>query len=178
MQVVEVPRAHRPDAQARVELPSMHMLERLFLSSDHQCRELVSTLVQRYTDGEMSAELRTAMEAFGASISQHHALAKDPDYQGAVYDVRRLREHLRFEAQHAADRQRELSALRAELITKNTVISQLRSDLTRLQAHHVDAYTDALIIAPTGAGEGPQLSRQQRRAAERSAHKIRQQSTV
>lgn len=177
VQVVEVPRAHRPDPHARLELPSMHTLERLFLSSDHQCRELLSTLLQRYTDGELSTELRTAMEAFGASISQHHTLTKDPDYQVAMYDVRRLREHLRFEAQHAADRQRELSALRAELITKYTVIAQLRSDLARLQAPQVHAYIDTPIIAPGDAGPSPQLSRQQRRAAQRSAHKNRQDST-
>lgn len=169
VRVVEVPRAHRPDFLARLQLPSMDILEQLFLSADFQCLRLLSKLLQRYTKGELSAELRTYMEAFGAAVNQHHALAEDPDQQGAMYDIKRLREHLRADARHAADRQRELSTLRAELVAKNTLIAQLRTDLTQLQAH---AHASAIDSRDTGLG--PPLSRQQRRAAQRTTHKNKQ----
>ena len=127
--VVEVPRSHRPDPDARLAIPSMGTLARLFLSSPVLCRQLLETLVHRYSHDTLHAELRADMEAFAASIHQQQNLAADPEYRRAMEDVTRLRRHLQLEADRAEDRRRELATLRAELLTKTTLITRLRAEL-------------------------------------------------
>lgn len=164
--VVEVPRAHRPDPDARLPIPSVGTLARLFLSSQFHCRQLLETLIHRYTRDELGPELRSAMDTFGASIARHHALSDDPAYRHALDDVTRLRRHLQMEADRAADRHRELVALRAELTAKNTLIAHLRTELAHPHIPALETVADTRNTDP-----GPPMSRQQRRAAARNAHK-------
>lgn len=173
--VVEVPRAHRPAPDARLPIPSMGTLARLFLSSPVHCRQLLETLVHRYADDSVHAELRADMEAFAASINRQQTLTVDPEYRRAVGDVQRLRRHLQMEADRAEDRRRELATLRAELSTKTAVIAHLRAELNRTTAPVLET-TDGNgdggpLDAARGGDPGVRMSRQQRRAAARAAHK-------
>jgi hypothetical protein len=168
VRVVEVPRAHRPDPDARLAIPSMPTLARLFLSSQTHCRQLLETLVYRYTHDELGPELRSAMDTFGASIAGQHALDNDPVYRTARDDVQRLRRHLQLEADRGEDRRRELAALRAELSAKTAIVAHLRDELNRTTIPVLETVEE--IWGRTG---GPSLSRQQRRAAARDARKTR-----
>lgn len=127
--VVEVPRSHRPDPNAQLPIPSMGTLMTLFLSSPVHCRQLLETLVHRYTDDTLHAELRADMEAFTVSIHRQQTLSADPEYRRATDDVKRLRRHLQMEADRAEDRRRELATLRAESLAKATLITRLRAEL-------------------------------------------------
>lgn len=164
--VVEVPRAHRPEPDARLPIPSMGTLARLFLSSPVQCRQLLDTLVHRYTHDTLHAELRADMEAFAVSIAGQHALAQDPAYRAAHDDVQRLRRHLQLDADRAEDRRRELATLRADLLAKTTLITRLRAELNRPAIPVVETTNGAHDTH----GNVP-MSRQQRRAAARNAGK-------
>jgi hypothetical protein len=167
VRVIEVPRAHRPDPDARLPLPSMHTLARLFLSSDYQCRLLLENLAHRYTRGAMGDELRVAAERFAASVGLQQVLADDPAYRDAREETERLRAHLRRDAERAEDRDRELARLRREVAE----VWSLRARVGELEA----------ALADTGQGgqeagqhdRVPSLSRQQRRAAQRALGKTR-----
>ena len=173
--VVEVPRSHRPDPDARLAIPSMGTLARLFLSSPVLCRQLLDTLVHRYSHDTLHAELRADMEAFAASIHQQQNLAADPEYRRAMEDVTRLRRHLQMEADRAEDRRRELATLRAELLTKTTLITRLRAELANLSVPALETTSGHDFGGPRdavrGGDPGSGMSRQQRRAAARAAHK-------
>ena len=173
--VVEVPRSHRPDPDARLPIPSMGTLARLFLSSPVQCRQLLDTLIHRYTHDTLHAELRADMEAFAVSIAGQHALAQDPNYRAAHDDVTRLRRHLQAEADRAEDRGRELATLRADLRAKTAVIAGLRAELNHptvpvWETTDGDSFSGPHDAA-RGDGSGVSMSRQQRRAAARDAAK-------
>lgn len=167
--VVEVPRSHRPDPNARLPIPSMGTLARLFLSSPVHCRQLLDTLVHRYTNDTLHTELRSAMEAFAASIARQRDLIADPEYRRAVEDVKRLRRHLQIEADRAENRRRELATLRAESLAKTTVIARLRTELAHPTVPVLEATDGDTRDAPWGGDPGVRMSRQQRRAAARNA---------
>ena len=173
--VVEVPRAHRPEPDARLPIPSMGTLARLFLSSPVQCRQLLDTLVHRYTHHTLHAELRADMEAFAVSIAGQHALAEDPAYRTARDDVARLHRHLRMEADRAEDRGRELATLRADLRAKTAVIAELRAELDHPTVPVWETTGGDSFSGPhdatRGDGSGASMNRQQRRAAARDAAK-------
>lgn len=175
--VVEVPRAHRPDPDARLPIPSMGTLMTLFLSSPVHCRQLLETLVYRYAHDTVHTELRVAMESFALSVAGQRALDQDPAYRSARDDVARLRRHLQMEADRAEDRRRELAALRADLTAKTALIADLRHQvnhpsvpvLETTDGRGVPGLRDSVGGADPGAG----MSRQQRRAAARDAAKNR-----
>lgn len=169
--VVEVPRSHRPDPDARLAIPSMGTLARLFLSSPVLCRQLLETLVHRYSHDTLYTELRADMEAFAVSIAGQHALDQDPAYRTARDDVARLRRHLQMEADRAEDRRRELATLRAELTTKTAVIAGLRAELNRTTIPVLETVDGDPHDPHWGGDPGVRMSRQQRRAAARAAHK-------
>ena len=73
-----MPRAHRPDPDARLAIPSTNTLARLFLSSPVRCRQLLDTLEHRHTHHTLHAELRADMETFAVSIPRQHARPKTP----------------------------------------------------------------------------------------------------
>lgn len=161
VRVVEVPRAHRPDADARLPAPSMAVLTRLFLSSDFQCRLLLESLETRYAADKLGDELRTAVDQLATTVHRQQALADDPPYRQAVEDVQRLRQHLAFDAERSDAREAEIVNLRSELRRKNGEIEDLH---------------EALARARTEGDRSPQLasqalSRQQRRAVERASRK-------
>lgn len=163
VRVVEVPRAHRPDPDARLPLPSMETLARLFLSSDYQCKILLQRLVHRYAAGEIGDELRSAMEQFASSVQLHQALSKDPAYRQALDEVKTLRKHLRSDAEAADQRDLELARLRRE----SEELHRLRIRVAELES--------AVASVPYPLQQAGQhevmLSRQQRRAAERAARR-------
>ena len=175
--VVEVPRAHRPDPNARLPIPSMGTLMTLFLSSPVQCRQLLNTLIYRYTHDTLYAELRADMEGFATTIARQHALDQDPDYRATRHEVARLRRHLQREADRADDRHRELAALRAELRAQTATIAGLRAELDRPTIpvwETTDGNDGGDSRGGVWGGEpGVRMSRQQRRAAARDAHKNR-----
>lgn len=165
VRVIEVPRAHRPDPDARLPLPSMDTLARLFLSSDYQCKTLLQHLVHRYTAADISDELRSAMEQFAASVQLHRNLSEDPAYRQARDEIGRLREHLRRDVETADQRDRELASLRRD-----------SEELRRLRARvaELESAVASPAYPPQQAGQHEMiLSRQQRRAAERAARKKR-----
>jgi hypothetical protein len=164
VRVIEVPRAHRPDPDARLPLPSMHTLQRLFMSSDYQCRNLLEVLEHRYTSGAMGEELRGVVERFASAVRLQHALSDDPAYRRARDEVERLRQHLRYDAERAEQRDQELQRLRREA-----------AELWSLRARVEDLESTLAAVGPVEQeagqhGQAP-LSRQQRRAAQRSARK-------
>ncbi|MCV7137496.1 hypothetical protein H7J06_31490 [Mycobacterium hodleri] len=173
--VVEVPRAHRPDPNARLAVPSMGTLMTLFLSSPVHCRQLLDTLIYRYTHDTLHAELRIDMEAFAASIHRQQTLAADPEYRRATDDVQRLRRHLQMEADRAEDRDRELATLRAESSAKTTLIARLRAELAHPTVPMLETADGGGHGGPRGTARGDDpgvgMSRQQRRAAARDAAK-------
>lgn len=175
--VVEVPRAHRPDPDARLPIPSMGTLARMFLSSPVHCRQLLDTLIHRYTHDTLHAELRADMEAFAASIHRQQTMTADPEYRRAHDDVQRLRRHLQLEADRMEDRRRELATLRAELSTKTAVIAHLRAELARTTVPVLETLDGDGFGSPRdavrGGDPGVGMSRQQRRAAARDAAKNR-----
>ncbi|WP_239645556.1 septation ring formation regulator EzrA [Mycobacterium sp. UM_CSW] len=162
--VVEVPRAHRPDPNARLPLPSMHTLQRLFLSSDYQCQTLLEDLARRYTSGAMGEQLRAAVQRFVAAIALEQALADDPVYRRAREDVERLRERLCREVERAERRDRELARLRRDA-----------EELWRLRARVAELESALAGVAhplhQAGQHDQVPVSRQQRRAAQRAARK-------
>jgi hypothetical protein len=111
------------------------------------------------------------MEAFAVSIAGQHALDQDPAYRTARDDVARLRRHLQMEADRAEDRRRELATLRAELTTKTAVIAGLRAELNRTTIPVLETVDGDPHDPPWGGDPGVRMSRQQRRAAARAAHK-------
>jgi hypothetical protein len=149
----------------------MGTLARLFLSSPVHCRQLLDTLIYRYTQDTLHTELRADMEAFAATIAGQHALAQDPAYRAAHDDVARLRRHLQGEADRAEDRRRQLATLRAELSTKTTLIARLRAELAHPTVPALETVDGDTRDAPWGGDPGVRMSRQQRRAAARAAHK-------
>lgn len=161
VRVVEVPRAHRPDADARLPAPSMAVLTRLFLSSDFQCRLLLESLAARYAADKLGDELRTAVDQLATTVHRQQALADDPAYRQAVEDVQRLRQRLAFDAERSDAREAEIVNLRSELRRKNGEIEDLYEAHARVRA---DAGRSAQQASPA-------LSRQQRRAAERASRK-------
>lgn len=161
VRVVEVPRAHRPDADARLPAPSMDVLARLFLSSEFQCRQLLESLVIRYAADKLGDELRAAVDRLATTVHRQQALADDPAYRQAVEDVQQLRQRLAFDAQCSDAREAEIVNLRSELRRKDGEIENLREELARAQ-------TDG-DRSPQRAS--PAASRQQRRAFERASRK-------
>lgn len=165
VRVVEVPRAHRPDSDARLPLPSMDTLARLFLSSDYQCKTLLQHLVHRYTAADISDELRSVMEQFAASVQLYRDLSEDPAYRQARDEIGRLREHLRRDVETADQRDREMASLRRD----SEELHRLRIRVAELES--------AVASVPYSLQHAGQhevmLSRQQRRAAERAARKTR-----
>ncbi|HEX7321550.1 MAG TPA: hypothetical protein VF299_01245 [Mycobacterium sp.] len=171
VRVVEVPRSHRPDADARLPIPSMAILQRLFLSSDYQCRILLETLQRRYAEGRLDDELAEVMQRFALEVCRTQALAADVDYIQARTDITRTRAHLQADVERAQQRDRELGRLRHEAAQ----IPLLRARIAELQANHHPDHTNRPLEPAepgghTGRG-GPGLSRQQRRAATRAATK-------
>jgi hypothetical protein len=158
--VVEVPRAHRPDPDARLPLPSMRTLQRLFLSSDYQCQTLLEDLAHRYTSGAMGEQLRAAVQRFAAAVAFQQTLTDDPAYRQARDDVERLREHLRRDVERAEQRDHELARLRREA-EERARVAELESTLAGA-AHP---------LHEAGQHDQVPLSRQQRRAAQRAARK-------
>lgn len=114
VQVVEVPRAHLHDPDARLPLPSMHTLQQLFLASDYQCQTLLEALEQRHAAGTLSGQLQATVQRFAASVHRHQTLRDDPAYQRAHADIERLREQLRRDADRAQQRDHELTRLRQD----------------------------------------------------------------
>jgi hypothetical protein len=175
--VVEVPRSHRPDPNARLEVPSMGTLARLFLSSPVHCRQLLETLIYRYTDDTLHTELRADMETFATSIARQRGLINDPEYRRTMEDVTRLRRHLQMDADRAEDRHRELATLRAESLAKTTLITRLRTELAHPTVPALETANGHDIGGPRGTvrdgDPGSGMSRQQRRAAARDATKNR-----
>lgn len=169
--VVEVPRSHRPDPNARLPIPSMGTLMTLFLSSPVHCRQLLDTLIYRYTHDTLHTELRNDMEAFAVSIAGQHALNQDPAYRTARDDVARLRRHLQMEADRAEDRRHELATLRAKSLAQTTLIAELRAELAHPTIPMLETSDGGTRDAPWGGDPGVRMSRQQRRAAARAAHK-------
>lgn len=169
--VVEVPRSHRPDPNARLPIPSMGTLMTLFLSSSVHCRQLLDTLIYRYTHDTLHTELRTDMEDFAVSIAGQHALNQDPAYRTARDDVARLRRHLQMEADRAEDRRRELATLRAELLNKTALIAHLRDELAHPNIPVLETTDGDTRDVSWGGDPGVRMSRQQRRAAARAARK-------
>lgn len=163
VRVVEVPRAHRPDPDARLPLPSMDTLARLFLSSDYQCKTLLQRLVHRYAAGDIGDELRSAMEQFAASVQVHRVLSEDPAYRQACDEIEKLRERLRSDVEATDGRDRELARLRRE----SEELHRLRIRVAELES--------AVASVPYPLQQAGQhevmLSRQQRRAAERAVRK-------
>jgi hypothetical protein len=160
VRVVEVPRAHRPDPDARLPLPSMRTLQRLFLSSDYQCQTLLEDLAHRYTSGAMGEQLRAAVQRFAAAVAFQQTLTDDPAYRQARDDVERLREHLRRDVERAEQRDHELARLRREA-EERARVAELESTLAGA-AHP---------LHEAGQHDQVPLSRQQRRAAQRAARK-------
>jgi hypothetical protein len=167
VRVVEVPRAHLHDADARLPLPSMTTLARLFLSSDYQCQMLLEELEQRCAAGLLSDQLRAVAQRFAASVHRHQTLRNDPAYQRAAADIERLREQLRLDADRAQQRDHELARLRQEAAE----IWRLRARVADLEAALRDAVVGHQSAAP-GQHQAA-LSRQQRRAAQRTTRKTR-----
>lgn len=165
VRVVEVPRAHRPDPDARLPLPSMETLARLFLSSDYQCKTLLQRLTHRYAAGDIGDELRSEMEQFADSVQLHRLLAEDPAYRQARDEIETLRQRLRSDVEAADQRDREWARLRRE----SEELRQLRIRVAELES--------VVAIAPYPMQQAGQhevtLSRQQRRAAERAARRTR-----
>lgn len=161
VRVVEVPRAHRSDADARLPAPSMDVLSRLFLSSEFQCRQLLESLVIRYTADKLGDELRAAVDRLATTVHRQQALADDPAYRQAVEDVQQLRQRLAFDAERSDAREAEIARLRGELRQKNGEFEDLREALAR-------ARTEG-DRSPERAS--PAVSRQQRRAVERASRK-------
>lgn len=169
--VVEVPRSHRPDSNARLPIPSMGTLMTLFLSSPVHCRQLLDTLIYRYTHDTLHTELRADMEDFAVSIARQHALNQDPEYRAARDDVQRLRRHFQMESDRAEDRRRELATLRATSLAQTTLIAQLRAELAHPTIPTLETSDGGTRDTPWGGDPGARMSRQQRRAAARAAHK-------
>lgn len=165
VRVVEVPRAHRPDPDARLPLPSMETLARLFLSSDYQCKTLLQSLVHRYASGDIGDELRSAMEQFAASVDLQRVLSDDPSYRQARDEIETLRKRLRHDVDAADQRDQELARLRHE----SEELRQLRIRVAELESVVASA---AYPLHQAGQHD-VMLSRQQRRAAERAARKGR-----
>ncbi len=163
VRLVEVPRAHLPDSDARLPLPSMDTLARLFLSSDYQCKILLQHLIHRYDAGELGDGLRSAMERFAASVQLHQALLEDPAYRQARDEVETLRKHLRSDVEAADQRDRELARLRRDA----EELHRLRIRVAELESVATSA---AYPLHQAGQHE-VMLSPQQRRAAERAARK-------
>jgi hypothetical protein len=164
VRVIEVPRSHRPDPDARLPLPSMHTLERLFLSSDYHCRTLLEDLAHRYSTGAMGDELRVVVQRFAAAVRLQQALSDDPAYRRARDEAERLRQHLGRDAERAEQRDRELARLRseaAEVCSLRARVAELESALAGVG--HPEQ--------PAGQHAPAALSRQQRRAAQRAARK-------
>lgn len=168
--VVEVPRAHHPQPDARLPIPSMGTLMTLFLSSPVHCRQLLDTLIYRYTHDTLHTELRTDMEDFAVSIARQHALNQDPEYRAARDDVARLRRHLQMEADRAEDRRRELATLRTKSLAQTALIAELRTELAHPTIPMLET-GNGTRDDPWGGDPGVRMSRQQRRAAARAAHK-------
>ena len=168
--VVEVPRAHRPDVDARLPIPSMATLTRLFLSSDYQCRTLLEALEHRYAHDGIDGQLRAVVERFAATVSRHRTLSDDPDYHQARAEVERLRDQLRRDAQRHVERDQELTRLRGEAAQ----VWVLRARITELEttlATTSSSTGTAVDAGPSGPAGPAGLSRQQRRAAARATGK-------
>jgi len=168
VRVIEVPRAHRPDPDARLPLPSMHTLERLFLSSEYQCQILLEHLEHRYAQGAMGEQLRAVVQRFAAAVRLHQSLAEDPGYRQARERVERLSEQLRRDVERGQERDRELARLRREVTEVwqlRARVAELESLLDAIASHHPARETEQHYQAP--------MSRQQRRAAQRAAGKTR-----
>lgn len=161
VRIVEVPRAHRPDADARLPAPSMDVLARLFLSSEFQCRQLLESLVIRYTADNLGDELRAAVDRLATAAHRQQALADDPGYRQAVEDIQQLRQRLAFDAQCSDAREAEIVNLRSELRRKDGEIEDLHEALARARA---EGDRSPQLASPA-------LSRQQRRAVERASRK-------
>lgn len=164
VRVVEVPRAHRPDPDARLPLPSMRTLQRLFLSSDYQCQTLLEDLAHQYTSGAMGEQLRAAVQRFATAVAFQQTLTDDPAYRQAREDVERLREHLRRDVERAEQRDHELARLRREA----EELWSLRARVAELESTLAGA---ARPMHEAGQHDQVPLSRQQRRAALRAARK-------
>lgn len=165
VRVIEVPRAHRPDHDARLPLPSMHTLHRLFLSSDHQCQLLLEILEHRYAEGAMGEQLGAVVQRFAAAVRLHQSLAEDPGYRQAREQVQRLAEQLRRDTERSQQRDRELARLRREV----TELGRLRARVAELESL-LDAVTGHPTPDTDQHHQAP-ISRQQRRAAQRAADK-------
>ena len=166
VRVIEVPRAHRPDPDARLPLPSMHTLHRLFLSSDYQCQVLLEVLEHRYAEGAMGEQLSAVVQRFAAAVRLHQSLAQDPGYRQAREQVERLGEQLRRDAEHGQQRDRELARLRREV----TELGRLRARVAELESL-LDALTGHPAHDTEQHHQATTVSRQQRRAAQRAADK-------
>ncbi|WP_067977059.1 hypothetical protein [Mycolicibacter icosiumassiliensis] len=185
--VVEVPRAHRPDADAdaRLPIPSMTTLMHLLLSSDYQCRTLLETIEHRYTHDQIQDhQLRAVVERFAAAVNRHQTLTADPDYQQARTEIQRLRDQLRRDVERATHRDHELGQLRhtaAQVPALRARIAELeaaathRATGTTASGHPAPppAWPAAGASASAPAPATPGLSRQQRRAAQRATGKKR-----
>jgi hypothetical protein len=165
VRVIEVPRAHRPDPDARLPLPSMHTLQRLFLSSDYQCQLLLEVLEHRYAEGAMGEQLGAVVQRFAAAIRLHQSLAEDPGYRQAREQVERLGEQLRRDVERGQQRDRELARLHREV----TEVWRLRTRVAELESL-LDAVTGNPADDTEQHHQAP-MSRQQRRAAQRAAAK-------
>lgn len=165
VRIVEVPRAHLHDPDARLPLPSMNTLARLFLSSDYQCQILIEELEQRHAAGALSGQLHAVVQRFAASVHRHQTLRDDPAYRRAHADIERLREQLRRDADHTQQRDHELTRLRREAAE----IWRLRARVADLEAA-LDAGAGGRPPEPVGQHQAT-LSRQQRRAAQRATRK-------
>jgi hypothetical protein len=166
VRVVEVPRAHLHDPDARLALPSMNTLARLFLSSDYQCQSLLEILEHRHAAGTLSGQLQAVVQRFAASVHRHQTLRDDPAYQHAHADIERLRERLRRDADQAQSRDHELARLRQEAAE----IWSLRARVAELEAALEGGVGASYQPEPRGEQQAA-LSRQQRRAAQRAARK-------
>jgi uncharacterized membrane protein YccC len=167
----------------------MHTLNRLFLSSDFQCRMLLEHLERRYARGDIDGELRAVVQRFAAGVERTQALDADPDYQAARTDIERLREQLRRDVERATQRDHELGQLRHTAAQ----VPALRARIAELEAATATRRPTDIIAGghpapppvrpaarpatgtrtPGPAPAPPGLSRQQRRAAQRAATKNR-----
>jgi hypothetical protein len=160
VRVIEVPRAHKPQPDARLPLPAMHTLMMMFLGSEYMCRLLLETIETRYKSGAIDGDLKVAAERFAASVRIEQALSEEPVHQQAGEELKQLRSQLVAETQHAKRRGEDLDRLYREN-------ASLRARLGELESRLSDA--DPPPRETPRHGQSP--SRQQRRAAERAARR-------
>jgi hypothetical protein len=130
VRVIEVPRAHKPQPDARLPLPAMDTLMMMFLGSEYMCRLVFEELALRHKRGAVSGDLKAAAERFAASARTDHALSEDSVYRQAGEELKQLRSQLLAETQHAKRRGEDLDRLYRENASLRARLGELESRLS------------------------------------------------